>query len=70
MEELFFNSSNLDSGQYDKKNKKLYITFVRSGDTYCYTKVPEIIKENLMNAPSQGKYFAQNIQKNYNYTKV
>lgn len=70
MEELYFNSSNLGSGKYDKKNKKLYITFARSGETYCYTKVPEIIKDNLMAAASQGSYFFKNIQKKYNYTKV
>lgn len=70
MEELFFNSSNLDSGKYDKKNQKLYITFSRSGETYMYTKVPEIVKKQLMESGSQGKYFAQNIQKKYNFKKI
>ena len=70
MEELFFDSSNLDVGKYDAKNQRLYITFVRSGETYMYTKVPVSVKEALMDSESQGKFFAANIQKRYNFKKI
>lgn len=68
MEELFFDSTNLDTGKYDAKNKRLYITF-KKGATYMYTKVPQIVKEQLMESSSQGLYFKNNIQGKYNFVK-
>jgi len=70
MEELFFNSANLDFGRYDAKNKKLYITFTRSGETYMYTKVPQIVVDQLKESSSQGKFFHANIKTKYNYKKI
>jgi hypothetical protein len=69
MEDLIFNSTNLDTGTYDPKNKRLRVTF-HSGKTYMYTKVPQVVIDQLMDSSSQGKYFRDNIQNNYNAIAV
>ena len=53
------NSSNLSAVGYE--NGILYIRF-HGGQMYCYYGVPEFVYEELMSAPSHGKYFAANIR--------
>ena len=60
-------SSNIRSVGYE--NGILYVSF-HSGSTYSYSGVPQFIYQNLLNAPSKGKYFAANIKNSYPYNKL
>lgn len=60
-------SSNLRSVGYE--NGTLYVSF-HSGSTYSYDGVPQSVYENLLNAPSKGKYFNTNIKNRYPYRKL
>lgn len=60
-------SSNLSSVGYE--NGVLYIAF-HSGGLYSYTGVPFTVYQDLMNAPSHGKYFREHIRNNYPYSKL
>lgn len=61
------NSSNISSVGYE--NGTLYIAF-HSGGLYAYSNVPEIVFNELLNAPSKGEYFHAYIKKHYAYTKI
>lgn len=61
------NSSNLSAVGYE--NGILYIRF-HGGQMYCYYGVPEFVYEELMSAPSHGKYFAAHIRNVYRYDKL
>lgn len=60
-------SSNIDSVGYDERLKKLYIEF--SSGTYMYHDVPKDIYEDLMSAPSKGKFVHKSIRGTYDYSK-
>ena len=60
-------SSNLKSVGYESNT--LEIEFKKSG-IYQYYRVPKIVYNNLMTAPSLGKYFNYNIKDKYSYQKV
>jgi hypothetical protein len=61
------NSSNLAAVGFEKGT--LYIRF-HSGDTYAYFDVPRSVYEELMSAPSHGRYHSQNIKYGYRYKKL
>ena len=61
-------SSNLASVCYGSKRKILEIEF-NHGGIYQYFDVPKEVFENLLKAPSHGKYFVHNIKDNYRYSK-
>ncbi len=63
------NSSNLRSVGYDKSVGILEIEF-NNGGIYQYFKVPENIYQELMNAPSHGKYFLRFIRDKYATKRV
>jgi len=50
------NSSVLSSASYDDETKTLELTF-SSGRSYTYSQVPPEVFENLVSAPSHGRYF-------------
>ena len=54
---------------YDSSTSILEITF-RIGGVYHYSGVPKAIYQNLLTAPSQGKYFEQNIKYQFPYIKI
>lgn len=54
---------------YDAAKGLLEIVF-RRGGVYRYRGVPPEIHKNLMEAPSLGTYFSENIKEAYHYTKV
>ena len=62
-------SSNLKSVGYDEPQKILEIEFISSG-IYQYSNVPREMYNNLMNAPSKGKFFAQYIKDRFPTKKV
>ena len=62
-------STNLASVEYDKEAQKLYVEFL-SGSTYVYFNLDESVYRGLMNAPSKGTYFSQNIKGVYAFNKL
>lgn len=62
-------SSNLRSVGYDPQTQTLEIEF-RQNTVYQYYKVPETVFQELMNAPSHGKYFSKWIKKTYSYRRI
>ncbi len=62
-------SSNLRSIGYDMSIQTLEIEF-NSGGIYQYPQVPENIYNELMNAPSHGKYFNYFIKNKYPTRRV
>ena len=62
-------SSDLRSVGYDSSAKTLEIEF-NSGGVYQYYGVPPTVYQELMNAPSHGKYFHAHIKGVYQYTKI
>ena len=61
-------SSNLVAVGYDIETHILRIQF-HSG-LYDYYDVPQVVFEELMNAPSKGSYHAAHIKNTYRYGKI
>lgn len=51
--------------KYDPKTQELFVTFQGSSKKYWYPNVPKEKVEALMNAPSKGEYFLNNIHDQY-----
>ena len=62
-------SSDLSSVGYDAASRTLYVRFHKGG-TYSYSNVPEGVYRGLMNAPSKGRYFRENIRTTYAYRRI
>ncbi len=60
-------SSDISSIGYE--NGTLYIQF-HSGGMYSYDNVPVSVYQNLMTAPSKGRYFHANIKSVYAYHRI
>ena len=70
MERKHIGSSEIVSTGYDQDAKILEIEFYRDR-IYHYEDVPEDIYDGLMNAgESTDKFFAENIQYSYHYTRI
>lgn len=61
-------SSNIASVGYDKEAHILEIEF-HHGAIYQYVDVPEKVYEELMNSPSQGAYFMNELKDKFKYQK-
>ncbi len=64
-----FNSSNLDNIIYYRQAELLMVQF-QNKRVYEYLRVPESIVLELIKAESAGRYFVNNIKKNYEYNEV
>ena len=64
-----YESSNILSSVYNTDNKELKVSF-KGGRTYIYDEVPHKIFTKLRMSDSQGKFFNQNISRNYKYKEV
>ena len=62
-------STTLSSAAYDPSRQLLWLTFP-SGAVYCYFAVPQHIHQELISAPSIGKYFNLNIRGHFDYRKL
>lgn len=66
---VIINSSNLKNAVYDTETKDLTITF--NNDTiYMYQDVPWELFTKFRMSDSQGKFFSQNISRNFKYKKI
>ncbi len=69
MKMISVESSMIASAGYDKNSKTLQVLF-HTGDLYEYYKIePETFQE-LLDAPSKGRYMRSHIIDCYAYTKV
>lgn len=69
MQRISVSSSNIAAIGYDPDSNTLEIEF-NDGSIYQYFGVSVLVYQELMNAPSHGKYFAQNIKNDYEYQKI
>ena len=69
MERKRLNASNLRSAGYDARSRVLEIEF-GSGGISQYSGVSEEIYRRLMNAPSPGSYFHDEIEENFTAMRV
>lgn len=64
MERKRLNASSIRSAGYDARNRVLEIEFANGGISQ-YTGVSEEIYRRLMNAPSPGSYFQDQIEESF-----
>lgn len=69
MERKRINSGNIRSAGYDARNRKLEIEF-STGAITQFSGVSEEIYRRLMNSPSPGSYFRDNIEENFTPSRV
>jgi len=69
MERKRLNSSNLRSAGYDARNRILEIEF-SSGSITQYSGVSEEVYRRLMNAPTPGSYFRDEIEESFSAKRV
>lgn len=62
-------SSNLVSVGYDSNSEKLEVEF-KNGHIYEYYNVPQVIFDQLMQAPSVGTFFNANIKNAYAFSRL
>lgn len=65
-----FNSSNLQSMEYDNSKKTLRLTFNINNAVYEYYNVPQIVVYELQQAASAGSYFHKFIRDRYSYKRI
>lgn len=63
------NSSNIYNVGYDRKEKRLEVEF-KNNSVYQYEDVDPDVFEDLIYAPSVGRYFHDNIKYNYVYSRI
>ena len=69
MERKRLNASNIRSAGYDARSRVLEIEFSNGGIAQ-YTGVSEEIYRRLMNAPSPGSYFQDQIEESFTAKRV
>ena len=62
-------SSNVASIGYDSTTQTLEVEF-QNGWVYQYYGVPEFLHQQIMQAPSKGKFLNQYIKNGYPYSRV
>ena len=62
-------SSNLKGVFYKGKTNELFVKF-KNDSVYRYEDVPKSVYEELLNAESKGKFFAQNVKTVFHYENV
>ncbi|RVU43161.1 KTSC domain-containing protein [Lujinxingia sediminis] len=69
MEREFVHSSNVVSVGYSESEMILEVEF-HGGSVYQYYGVPEFVYEEMMTAPSKGKFLAAQIKNQYAFSRV
>lgn len=62
-------SSNIDGYLYLPEKSVMLIAF-KSGGTYAYENVPNVVESDFVNASSKGKFFQSDIKDKYPMTKL
>jgi hypothetical protein len=61
-------SSSIKEVGYDEIESQLHVRFV-TGSLYAYMNVPKELFQELINAESVGKYFAEHVKKQYDFVR-
>ena len=69
MDRKKINSSNIRSAGYDPRNRVLEIEFSNGGITQ-YSGVSDEVHRRLMNSPSPGSYFHDNIEESFTAKRI
>lgn len=69
MERKRINASNIRSVGYDARSRVLEVEFTNGGITQ-YSGVSDEVHRRLVNAPSPGSYFHDNIEENFTARRV
>lgn len=62
-------SSNVEAIGYDAGHSELYVRFT-SGDTYVYLNVDRSLYDDLLSAPSVGRYLNINVKSSHGYRRL
>ena len=60
-------SSAVSSVRYDRRARRLYVTFRDSGEMYVYLNVPASDYEALLAAESKGRFVNERIKERYRF---
>lgn len=63
-------SSSIDAVGYDSTRERLIVRFLASGNTYVYLGVDAATFEDLLSAPSKGRYLNAHIKGVYRYHRL
>lgn len=63
-------SSAISHISYDRRHKRLYVTFRGSGGSYVYIDVPQHKYDELMKADSKGVFVNERIKPSYKYQRL
>lgn len=69
MQRFDFNSSNLNSAEYDDLTNTLRIRF-NAGGIYEYYGVPQVVVNELRQAASAGSYFHEFIREKFSFKRI
>lgn len=69
MQRMLVISSMIRSVEYDERHSLLEIEFT-SGKIYHYEAVPEEVYRGLMSAGSKGRYFEEQINGRFRYSRM
>jgi hypothetical protein len=61
---ILFNSSSIVAGGYDARSGTLRLRYI-DGDTYNYRNVPSAVFDDLLDAPSKGRFVNWYVKPNY-----
>ncbi len=64
-----FTSTSITAGGYDARSRTLRLRYI-GGDTYDYRPVPSAVFEELLAAPSKGRFVNWHVKPNYAYVRV
>ena len=64
----YVSSSHIRGVAYDQEKSTLHVEFTNGGQ-YTYHEIPPDEYQALIEAPSVGEYFANNIKGAYSYTR-
>ena len=66
----YVDSSNIEAIGYEAEARELHVRFLKTGATYVYSEVDELVFQELMQADSKGSYLNRRIKGNYTYRRL
>jgi hypothetical protein len=66
---ILFNSSSIAAGGYDARSRTLRLRYI-DGDIYDYRNVPSAVFDDLLAAPSKGRFVNWYVKPYYSYVRV
>ena len=67
---IFVDSSSIEAIGYDRDSAELHVRFLKSGETYVYYNVDEVVYAELMQSDSKGLFLNRRIKGTYDYGKL